>query len=246
MTKGSFMTGPRAAVVLGASGSVGSALITALVRDGTFSPIVTLVRRSQPAHRAMADAAGVELRETLVPTMDAVDLERTTREVSQSLDGDVVGFSVLGIGAGTAKLTIEQHRAIDVHLNGAFARGLHTSGRVQHLAFLSAVGADPTAAVSGSGAAGMPRYVRVKGESEEAVKASGLPLVSVFRPSVIIGSEHTPWLLAKVMPVFSFLTPQRFRAITVDQIARAMIASGRAPSPTTAVYHHAEMMALIR
>ncbi len=240
------MSHTLAAVVLGASGSVGNALITELIRHGSFKPIVTLARRSQPDHVAMARHAGVELRETLVPAMSPAGLEAATTEAIRSLDGDVVGFSVLGVGAGTAKLTIDQHRAVDVQLNAAFARGLKTSGRVQHLAFMSAVGADPTAAVTGSGAAGMARYARVKGEAEEAVKESGPAVVSIFRPAMIIGSQHTPWLLARVLPVFSLVTPAKFKSITVEQIAKAMIAASLNTPAQSEVYHYSEMMVLNR
>jgi uncharacterized protein YbjT (DUF2867 family) len=239
------MSSTQAAVVLGASGSVGNALIKALIRNGSFQPIVTVVRRSQPDQVAMARDAGVELREVLVPAMDPAGLETATKEAIPSLAGDVVGLSVLGIGAGTAKLTIDEHRAVDVQLNAAFARGLK-AGRVKHLAFMSAAGADPTAAATGSGAAGMARYARVKGEAEEAVKESGLAVVSIFRPAMIIGSQHTPWLLEKVLPVFSFVTPARYKSITVDQIAKAMIATSLNPPPKSAVYHHPEMMAFNR
>lgn len=236
----------QSAVVLGASGSVGNALITELIRSGSFRPIVTMVRRSQPHQVAMARAAGVELRETLVPEMDAAGLETATTEAIRSLDGNVVALSVLGIGAGTAKLTIDEHRAVDVHLNAAFARGLNASGRVKHFAFMSAVGADATAATTGSGAAGMARYARVKGEAEEAVKASGPGIVSIFRPAMIIGSQHTPWLLAKVLPVFSLVTPAKFKSITVEQIARAMVATSLNTPSVSKVYHFPEMMALNR
>ena len=240
------MSHTLAAVVLGASGSVGNALITELIRNGSFKPIVTLTRRSQPDQVAMARDAGVELRETLVPAMNPAGLETATTEAIRSLDGDVVGFSVLGVGAGTAKLTIDQHRAVDVQLNAAFARGLKTSGRVQHLAFMSAVGADPTAAVTGSGAAGMARYARVKGEAEEAVKESGPAVVSIFRPAMIIGSQHTPWLLARVLPVFSLVTPAKFKSITVEQIAKAMIAASLNTPAQSEVYHYSELMVLNR
>jgi uncharacterized protein YbjT (DUF2867 family) len=234
----------KAAVVLGASGSVGKALIAELIRNGAFSPIVTLVRRSQPDQVALARAAGVELRESLVPTMDAASVESATADAVRSLAGEIVGFSVMGVGAGTAKLTIDEHRAVDVHLNAAFARGLKASGRVAHLAFMSAAGANPKAAASGSGAAGMARYARVKGEAEEAVLADGPPVASIFRPAMIIGSQHTPWLMEKVLPVFSFLTPAKYRSITVEQIARAMIGAALATPPTSGVYYFPEMMQL--
>ncbi|HEY4188625.1 MAG TPA: NAD(P)H-binding protein [Polyangia bacterium] len=240
------MSSPQAAVILGASGSVGSALLEELIRNGAFTPIVTLVRRSQPDQVRMAREAGVELRETLVPTMDPVGLETATTEAIRALEGDVVGFSVLGVGAGTAKLTLDEHRAIDVQLNAAYARALRASERVKHLAFMSAAGADPSAAATGSGAAGMARYARVKGEAEEAVKENGPAVVSIFRPAMIIGSRHTPWLLEKVLPVFSFLTPTKYRSITVEQIAKAMIATSLNRPARSDVYHYLEMMALNR
>jgi uncharacterized protein YbjT (DUF2867 family) len=240
------MSNTQAAVVLGASGSVGKALIGELIRSRSFRPIVTIVRRLQPDQIAGARAAGVELRETIVPAMDPAGLEAATTAAIRSVDGDVVAFSVLGVGAGTAKLTIDEHRAVDVQLNAAFARGLKASGRVKHLAFMSAAGANPTAAATGSGAAGMARYARVKGEAEEAVKQSGPPVVSIFRPAMIIGSQHTPWLLEKVLPAFSFLTPAKYKSITVEQIAKAMIATSRNTPAESAVYHYPEMMALNR
>ena len=52
-------------------------------------------------------------------------------------------------------------------------------------------GAAPTAAATGSGAAGTARYAHVKGEAEEAVKESWPAVVSIFRPAMIIGSRHT-------------------------------------------------------
>jgi uncharacterized protein YbjT (DUF2867 family) len=117
---------------------------------------------------------------------------------------------------------------------------------VKHLAFMSAVGADPSAAVTGSGAAGMPRYARVKGEAEQAVKANGPAVVSIFRPAMIIGSQHTPWLLEKVLPVFAFATPAKYKSITVEQIAKAMAATSANTPASSLVYYYPEMIALNR
>jgi uncharacterized protein YbjT (DUF2867 family) len=233
----------QAAIVLGASGSVGGALIRELIRDKTFAPIVTLVRKSQPELVKVARDAGVEMREVIVSAMDPAAVTLATRDAITALAMEVTGFSVLGIGAGTGKLTLEQHRAVDVELNAAFARGLKTAG-VAHLAFMSAVGANPAARETGSGAAGGARYARVKGEAEEAVKAGGPALVSIFRPGMIIGSQHTPWLLEKVLPVFGFMTPKKYKSITVDEIAKAMVATATRPPKVSAVYHYPEMKAL--
>lgn len=222
------------AVVLGASGSVGKPLIAELVRSGAFSSIVMILRTPQPE----LVAAGAT--EVIVPEMTPAAVEAATRN---AIHGEAVGLSVLGVGAGTAKLTIAEHRAIDVELNRGFARGLRAAG-AKHLAIMTAAGANPAAKETGSGAAGMARYARVKGETEEAVKADGPPIVSVFRPGMIIGSRHTPWLLEKVLPVFGFLTPKNYRSITVEQIARAMVATSVELPEATATYHYPEMIAL--
>jgi uncharacterized protein YbjT (DUF2867 family) len=242
---GAFMTSKRTAIVLGGSGSVGTALLRELFHDDGFDAVITLSRRSLPEAVAMARAAGRSLVEKLVPDMSPAALAAATSDAARELDGDVEGFSVLGIGAGTAKLTLEQHRAVDVALNEAFARGLRDSGKVRHLAFMSAVGADPAAKESGNGGAGMPRYNRVKGESEEAVRASGPAVVSVFRPAMIIGSRHTPWLLEKALSLFAFVTPSKYRSIRTEQIGKAMLASAKHHPAASATYHYPEMMELI-
>lgn len=239
------MASKRTAIVLGGSGSVGTALLRELFHDDGFDVVITIVRRSLPEAVAMAGTVGRRLVEKLVPDMKPALLAAATIDVAREHDCDLEGFSVLGVGAGTAKLTLEEHRAVDVALNGAFARALRDSGKVRHLAFMSAAGADPTAKASGSGGAGMSRYSRVKGESEEAVRASGPAIVSVFRPAMIIGSQHTPWLLEKTLPLFSFVTPAKYKSIRVEQIAKAMIATAKHHPAASATYHYTEMLALI-
>ena len=233
----------RTAFVLGASGSVGDALMRALIACRAFR-LVSVGRRSQPVQLAAAKAAGVELREILVPTMTPEHLEGAVRDAAAVCEGDIVGLSVLGVGAGTARLSIDEHRAVDVALNAAFARGLAASGHATHFALMSAVGADANASAGGSGAAGTSRYNRVKGEAEAAVLASGIPVVSIFRPSMIIGSQHTPRVLETLLPLLSFITPAKYRSIRADQIATAMVTTSRTPPATSAIYHYSEMVAL--
>lgn len=229
----------KTAIVLGASGSVGQALLAEIAGCGGFSKVIVMTRR--PLHLQL----GLLVQEQLVPEMQPGKLRQAVVDVLRALGGDVQGFSVLGVGAGTAKLSIEMHRAVDVELNAAFAQGLRDSGKVQHLAFMSAIGADPSARATGSGAAGMPRYTRVKGEAEVAVRREGPAVVSIFRPALIIGSQHTPPLLSALLPLFAWLTPAKFRSIRTTEIAQAMVATGLRPPAQNAVYNYPEMMALI-
>jgi uncharacterized protein YbjT (DUF2867 family) len=228
----------KAAVVLGASGSVGQALLAEVLGSGRFSRVFVMTRRP-------LNLSGAHLEERVVPDMEPAKLSQAVVDALHDCGTEAVGFSVLGIGAGTAKLSLHEHRAVDVDLNAAFARGLKASGKVQHLCFMSALGADINARTTGSGAAGMPRYARVKGESEAAVVSEGPPIVSVFRPGVIIGSQHTPRVLAAVLPFLAPLTPAKFRPIRTTQIARAMVAAALHPEAKSAIYHYPEMLALI-
>lgn len=148
------------AIILGASGSVGKALLAEILRSKRFTRVVVVGRRSIFQNAG----AMATVDERLVHDMQPKTLRQTVAAALREGDADAIGFSVLGVGAGTASLSLEQHRAVDVELNAAFAAGLKDSGRVQHFAFMSAIGADIKASETGSGAAGMPRYARVKGK----------------------------------------------------------------------------------
>jgi uncharacterized protein YbjT (DUF2867 family) len=239
VVSGKHMTG-RTAVILGASGSVGQALLAEVVRCGGFNRLLVMTRRP------LGLQLGTQVEERLVPKMEPDELCQAVVDALREADGEVVGFSVLGVGAGTAKLSLDEHRAVDVELNAAFARGLKASGKVRHLAFMSSIGADVNARTTGSGAAGMPRYLRVKGESEAAVTRQGPAVVSIFRPAMIIGSRHTPWLLAVFLPLFALLTPAKFRSIRTTEIAQAMVAAALHAPTQRAIYNYPEMMALCR
>ena len=229
----------KAAIILGASGSVGQALLAEIVRSDQFSRVIVITRRP------LGLQVGAAVEERLVSNMDPLGLTQAVVDTLAAHDADAVGFSALGVGAGTAKLSLEGHRAIDVDLNAAFARGLRDSGRVHHLAFMSAMGADIHARTTGSGAPGMARYSHVKGEAEAAVLNQGPAVVSIFRPALIIGSRHTPRLLAVALSLLSPLTPAKFRSIRTTEIAQAMVAAAVRTPGTSAVYSYPEMMALI-
>jgi len=229
---------PSVAIILGASGSVGQALLAEVLRCRAFRRVIVVTRR--PLDLGL----GAEVEERLVPRMEPTRLGEAVVDALGECD-DAVGFSVLGVGAGTAKLSLEEHRAVDVDLNAAFARGLAASGKVKHLAFMSAIGADITAKTTGSGAAGMARYSRVKGEAEAAVLEHGPAVVSIFRPALIIGSVHTPRLLSALLSLLAPLIPAKFRSIRTTEIAEAMVAAALQTPAESAIYNYPEMMALI-
>jgi len=229
----------KTAIILGASGSVGQALLAEIVRCGQFNRVVALTRQPLDLPR------GGVVEERLLPDMAPPCLTQAVVEVLNERMDCAVGFSVLGVGADTAKLSLAAHRAIDVDLNAALAKGLKNSGKAEQLAFMSAIGADIHARASGSGAAGMGRYNRVKGEAEAAVLACGPAVVSIFRPALIIGSQHTPSLLAMVFTLLSPLMPKKYRPIRTNEIAQAMVAVTLSMPSSSTIYCFSEMQKLI-
>lgn len=229
----------RTAVILGASGSVGRALLAEVVGSKGFARVIVITRRP------LARPSPAEVEERVVPEMSPGQLEAAVLDALKDCRGEAVGFSVLGVGAGTARLSLAEHRAVDVDLNAAFARALKASGKVSQLAFMSAIGADIRAGTTGSGAAGMPRYARVKGEAEAAVTAQGPAIVSILRPSVIVGSQHTPGFVSVAFRLLAPVTPAKYRPIRTTEIARALVAVALRPPASSAVYNYPEMMAVI-
>jgi hypothetical protein len=108
------MASKRTAIVLGGSGSVGAALLRELFHDDAFDVVITLSRRSLPEAVGMARSANRGLVEKLVPEMTPASLAAATLDAARDADGELEGFSVLGVGANTAKLTLEEHRAVEL------------------------------------------------------------------------------------------------------------------------------------
>lgn len=229
----------KTAIILGASGSVGQALLTEIVRSCEFSHVIVMARRPLGVNY------GATVEEHLLPDMMPANLARAVTEVLSTQASEVVGFSALGVGANTAKLSLQEHRAIDVDLNAAFAMGLKNSGKVKYLAYMSAIGANINAKTTGSGAAGMARYNRVKGEAEAAVQNSGPGVVSIFRPSLIVGSQHTPRVFAALFTLLAPLIPAIYRPIHTREIAQAMVAAATKMPGKSAIYNYPQMKELI-
>jgi hypothetical protein len=66
--------------------------------------------------------------------------------------GATHAFSAFGIGSNTSTISKEQHRAVDVEGNRAFALGCADSSLVTTFVLLSSVNADIAADEDGSGA----------------------------------------------------------------------------------------------
>ncbi|RSL19013.1 putative NAD(P)-binding protein [Edaphobacter aggregans] len=153
--------------------------------------------------------------------------------------------AVFCMGTYTGAVPDAQLRAITVDYTIEFARVLRSSSPDAAFSFLSGSGADPT------GRSRMA-FARYKGEAENALHASGLPRLYVFRPAYIYPVEprrepnFSYRFLRAIYPVFLALFPNQ--VIRADDLARAMVdvvVSGMGVAPSM-VFENRDIRALIQ
>jgi uncharacterized protein YbjT (DUF2867 family) len=92
-------------------------------------------------------------------------------------------------------------------------------------------------------------YLKVKGETEDAIKNLSFNSFSTFRPSMLLG-DRTEFRFGEsmgkiVMQLFSFLfigKLKRYKAIHVNQVASAMIKQSKLNKPGNTVIENEEIM----
>lgn len=159
--------GVRRALILGATGLVGGALVDALLKDPRWSGVHLLVRRTPPASLQRPGLT----HEVLPPDAWSEDPGRY---------GVRTVFVTLGTtrkSAGSA----EAFRRVDLDLVVAAARAAEAGGAWQ-LQVVSSVGAD---------AGSRLLYPRTKGEMEREVSLLDIPSIVILRPSLLLGDRGT-------------------------------------------------------
>ncbi len=223
---------PYRAVVAGATGAVGSALVRELLASPLCTRVLALTRRPVTL---FADAPG---RAKL--QLDVIDYANLESETASRAAGLEAAFCTVGIGQ-PRKVTSEEFWRVDVEYAGAFARGAATAG-ARHVSLLSAIGAN---------AASRNRYIRTKGKAEEAVIAAGVPRTSVFRPSVLatdaIRYGLQDRLTQALFPLVAPLLPRRLHHIHVNELGRAMRLNAETPlRPGVEYVYYPEYAALLK
>lgn len=197
-------TGKRRALLVGATGLVGSRLLKQLAESADYGSIATLGRRA--------------------PMLQHPKITHHVFNFSGDWDRGVVPaadvlFCCLGTTIKKAG-TESAFRALDLELVVSIAEAAAGNGTATYIV-VSSVGADPD---SGN------FYLGMKGEMEQAVSKLGFERVGILRPSYLLGAreEFRPaerlgqYAARLIGPVLKGKLA-RYRAVNADTVAAAMI-----------------------
>ncbi|MFY1051682.1 oxidoreductase [Ectopseudomonas khazarica] len=185
---------PQHILIAGATGLTGEHLLDRLLSEPTVARVLAPTRRPLAAHPHLENPVG--------------ELQGLLPQLSGQVD---TAFCCLG---STIKQAGSQDafRAIDHDLILAFARRARELG-ARHLVVISALGANPKSSVF---------YNRVKGETEEALKAMGWPQLTIARPSLLLGARHEFRLGERLAAPLLRWLPGKYRGIDACALARAL------------------------
>jgi uncharacterized protein YbjT (DUF2867 family) len=204
------MKSRNTALVLGATGLVGKALVTQLLADPRYTKVTCLVRRPLK-HSDYPDVEG-----KLEPIV--IDFE-ALQNYQGYFNADHI-YVCLGTTIKQAK-SKTAFRKVDfeyVHIAAQLAR----AQKVQSFVWISSVGAN---------AKSKRFYLRVKGELENAIlNMSGLAHASAVRPSLLLGNRAEVRFLERVGIMFAnFISPllfgrwAKYKPVSARQVAAHMI-----------------------
>jgi len=213
------------AVVIGATGLIGKSLIKQLLIDSSFSKITILVR-------TWDDFSHPKL-EVIPVNFNNLD------ELSKKLPiGDTI-FCCIGTTQKKVSGDKDAYRKIDFDIPVNIARLGIEKGYRQYV-LVSAVGANSQSSNF---------YLRLKGQVEEAISKLPFEMISIFRPSVLIGKRKEKRIGERIgialVKTFSFLlTGKRsiYKAIQADKVARAMLVSATQNKKGIVINHYDEIM----
>ncbi|MFK7905027.1 MAG: NAD(P)H-binding protein [Chitinophagales bacterium] len=196
---------PKNAIILGATGAVGTQVLQSLLQISQIEKLTLLGRRP-------------------VPNITANHVEQHKVDIFEPktygdlLSNHQTAICTLGVGQ-PSKMSKEDFLKIDKQAVLDFAVACKKSG-VQHFELLSSVGIDANSSSF---------FLRAKGELVEEIKALGFERFSVFQPSMILTPTNRYGFLQGVtLKLWPLLKPllgggfRKYRGIPVEVLGEAM------------------------
>lgn len=216
----------RIATIIGATGLIGGYLLQQLKQDKSFDTIRLLVRRP-----FKNDSSKVEVK-----LIDFNDHE----SFKLGIDGSAAVFCAVGTTQKKVKGNKEAYRKIDFDIPVKAARFCKETG-CDNFLIVSSVGAN---------AESKNFYLQLKGEVEDEIRKMNLKIVSVFRPSILLGNRKEPRPGERfgqiAMQTFSFIlinNLRKYKPIPANEVATAMISASKQRKLGFSIYEYDEMKA---
>lgn len=185
---------PQHILLAGATGLTGEHLLDRLLNEPTISRVLAPTRRPLAEHPHLENPVG------------------NIADLLPELEGRVdIAYCCLGTTLKDAG-SEEAFRQVDHDLIVRYAQRARDMG-ARHLLVISAIDADPASSIF---------YNRVKGETEQALRAQNWPQLTIARPSLLIGNRVEPRLVERIAAPLSRLIPGRYHGIEACQLARAL------------------------
>ena len=215
------MSSPKRIALVGATGLIGSRLIQYGVGRSDFR-IVGIARREA----SLPKGARMEL-------LVADPANWGDAIAAASADVLVCALGTTWRAAGKDEAAF---RAVDQQLVLACAKAAKAAG-IRQMIVLSSVGAD---------AMSKNFYLRVKGETEQALGKIGIPRLDILRPGLLRGprggdrriGEHAAMLVSPVSDLLLHGEFRKYRSIKADTVAQAIIGLSREKAAGRFVFEH--------
>jgi uncharacterized protein YbjT (DUF2867 family) len=212
----------RKAVIAGATGLVGKELAKLILNDEIYSDLTLIVRRPTGVVHPKLHEKVVDFEK-----LEEIDIDLTEADVFCTL-----GTTIKKAGSR------EAFRKVDYDYPLALGRMAKAQGAKQFL-IITAIGAKISSPAF---------YSRVKGEIEEALSALKLPVLQIFRPSLLLGQreefrrgEHFASVVFKVIsPIFTGPL-KKYRAIQGREVAKGMLAAAQREISGVCIYESNEI-----
>ena len=201
------------ATLIGSTGLTGSFLVRRLLADSAITRVISVSRRS-------LNVSNAKLTEVLVS--DLADLPTIQSKIRGNLYFCCLGTTIKAAGSKENFEKVDHAAIVD------FAK-VAKAHDAKSFTFVSAMGADANSTFF---------YNRVKGRTENDVKALGLRSLIIFRPALLVGPRAefrlAESLATKTLVPLSRLLPTRIQKSLItkaETLAMRMLAVGKAAPP---------------
>lgn len=198
----------KRALVIGASGLVGTELLKISLVRHEYSQVIALTRSALPVEHP-------KLKVIVCDLNDSNAVEDALADVNATDVFCCLGTTIKRAGSQ------EAFRYVDVELPLIVARRMKQRG-MEHFLIVTAIGSDPNSRVF---------YSRMKGIVEQQLRALKIPRLSIFRPSLLLGNRREFRLAEKlsilITSCFRFAmvgAMKKYKPIHAEQVAKSMFA----------------------